>query len=154
MLNVSIAQGVSTKVIESLSQEIDGRMKEWVTGDKDYRLGDYTRKTLTGDKNYQFGDLTKRAIASFTKKEEYSFGDITRKLLEQQEDQNDRGKSSTEPDDATSFLAMDDDTKAEFEKWDQAYLASKQNDTSEATVKTEDFKSWDEKYLQASKDKN
>jgi hypothetical protein len=162
LLEVSIAQSLGDKIVTTLSTEVDQRMKHWITGDKDYRLGDITRKnlmgdkdyrlgditkkTLMGDKNYQFGDLAKRAVSKFTGKDSYAFGDLTQKLLWEQEpsseSKNKNGKK-------TNLLNMDDETQEEFEKWDKVFLETQTTDP--AKVQEQQFKAWDEQYLAASK---
>ena len=57
MLDVSIAQDLSGKLVNMLSKEVDKRMKS----------------ALLGDENYEVGDLTKRAISQFTGKESVSY---------------------------------------------------------------------------------
>merc|ERR1712194_408545 len=64
MINFSLAQEVSKKVMGVLASSLDKRLKE----------------SLTGDSNYQIGDLTKRAILQFIGKDEYEFGDISRTI--------------------------------------------------------------------------
>jgi hypothetical protein len=66
LLNYSILGDFSGKVIESISIEVDKRMK----------------KAIVGDANYQIGDLTKREILKYIGKEEYSFGDISKRVME------------------------------------------------------------------------
>jgi hypothetical protein len=67
-----------------------------ITGDKSYKFGDYTKKTvsdLTGKdvnkEGYEFGDISKNFVAkagkAVTGKDDYEFGDITRGALTEME---------------------------------------------------------------------
>lgn len=66
LLNYSIAGDLGTKVVSSISLEIDKRMKD----------------AIMGDENYQVGDLTKKAVLKYTGREEYNFGDITKTVVD------------------------------------------------------------------------
>jgi len=68
LLNFSIASDIGERVVTELSQEVDRRVKKAVTGDENYKLGDYT----------------KAQILKFTGKNEYNFGDISKAIAEQQ----------------------------------------------------------------------
>ena len=149
MLEVSIAQTFGSKILDTITSELDGRMKEMVTGDrnyqfgditskaltgkKGYRFGDITRKALTGDKDYQFGDITRKAVLG---KKDYEFGDLTRtafaKLSGKQgaeSSSNEKPKAKTTTDKPSSGDAMDaivvtPDALDALVKWDQKYLLS------------------------------
>ena len=136
MVEVSLAQDLSSKVVEMLTSEVDGRMKEMVMGDKDYKLGDLTKKALTGSKDYQLGDFTKSVLQQMTSKD-YQFGDITRNLL----------KKGDKPSSASSSVnkqLVDDDAKKAIEAWDKKYLASKQD---ESAIKQLELEAWDQKLI-------
>ena len=77
LLNYSIAADVGDRLVAALAIEVDKRMKE----------------ALTGDPEYQLGDLTKRAVLRFTGKESYTFGDIARTVVANMnlEDENQSG---------------------------------------------------------------
>ncbi|KAG7336810.1 hypothetical protein IV203_006770 [Nitzschia inconspicua] len=45
-LEASIAQTVGEKVITSLTNEVDARMKEMITGNREYQFGDYTKRIV------------------------------------------------------------------------------------------------------------
>eukprot|EP00980_Cylindrotheca_fusiformis_P018143 scaffold5850_cov110-Cylindrotheca_fusiformis.AAC.6 len=140
LLEASVAQHLSEKVVGTLAGEVDSRMKEFVTGDKNYKLGDFTKQALTGNKNYQFGDLTKNVLKKVVGKESYQFGDITRNFLNHHKDSsNDRT-----PNNSTGLLNLDAETKKALEDWDKKYLEAK---THDAIAKLELGK-WDEKFLE------
>lgn len=65
LLNYSILQDVGGKVIGSLAQELDKRVKS----------------AMTGDANYELGDITKKEVLKYVGKDEYAFGDITKTIL-------------------------------------------------------------------------
>jgi uncharacterized protein YjbJ (UPF0337 family) len=94
IFNVSIYQQLGEKVAGVVSTELDQRMKQAVTGDKDY----------------QIGDLTKRAILKFTGKDEYTFGDITKSV----------GTLRKQPKDKQQPIVMDDQVEKELLEWDAA----------------------------------
>jgi hypothetical protein len=142
LLEVGVAQQLSDKAIKTLTSEVDSRMKEFVTGDKDYKIGDFTKKAVTGSKDYQFGDLTKNAIKSVDGKGTYQFGDITRKFLEQRKGSNNESSSGA----ATKLLDIDAETEQALEDWDKQYLAAKRDDAAIAKLGLE---TWDEKFLDA-----
>ncbi len=87
LLNYSLAADVGNRLTAALAIEVDKRVKE----------------ALTGDANYQLGDYTKRAVLRFIGKEEYSFGDISRKIVANmqfdEEDGSDHGVSDVDIDD-------------------------------------------------------
>jgi uncharacterized protein YjbJ (UPF0337 family) len=94
IFNVSIYQQLGEKVAGVVSTELDLRMKQAVTGDKDY----------------QIGDLTKRAILNFTGKDEYTFGDITKSV----------GSLRKQPKDKQQPIVMDYQVEKELLEWDAA----------------------------------
>ena len=65
VLNYSLLVDVGERLAGMVAVEIDKRVKEALTGDSEYKLG----------------DLTKRAVKSFTGKEEYAFGDVSREVM-------------------------------------------------------------------------
>ena len=147
MLDVSIAQDVSGKVLGVISKEVDSRMKQFVTGDADYKVGDITKKAITGSKGesgYQFGDLTKHAISKFTGKSNYEFGDITRKLTSgsssggnsskesSSNTTNDSNASNNEyNNDMIIDILNDDKIRNDLDEWDKKYLLAQQQQQQE-----------------------
>ena len=114
-LNFSIAQDVGGKIIGSLTQEVDRRVK----------------KAVIGDENYQMGDFTKKQILKYINKDEYSFGDITKTILADYEDGSIKKggsgpksfltdlPSSDSTSDSTSS-AINPEILKDLEKWDKA----------------------------------
>lgn len=67
-LEASLAQTVGEKILSALTKEIDARMKAMVTGDRNYQLGDYTKRFVTqwtgkGDAEYEFGNITRTVLS-------------------------------------------------------------------------------------------
>jgi len=72
LLNFSLANDAMGKVSSALAVELDKRVKGALLGDRDYKLGDATKRTIagavqgfTGKESYEFGDLTKRVVAMY-----------------------------------------------------------------------------------------
>jgi hypothetical protein len=74
LLNMGLAGDVTGKLVEVLAGVVDERMKEAITGDSKYQLGDLTKKKIVA------------ALAKFTGKETYEFGDISRKVVKLQQE--------------------------------------------------------------------
>jgi hypothetical protein len=74
LLNMGLAGDVTGKLVEVLAGVVDERMKEAITGDSKYQLGDLTKKKIVA------------ALAQFTGKEKYEFGDISRKVVQLQQE--------------------------------------------------------------------
>lgn len=136
MVEVSLAQDLSNKVVGVLTGEVDSRMKEMVTGDKDYQLGDMTKKALTGSKDYQFGDFTKGILLQMTS-EDYQFGDITTNVLKKGDKDVSLVSSGGQP-------QIEDEANQTMEAWDKKYFAAKQDD---AAIKKLELESWDQKLI-------
>ena len=96
LLNLSIMQDVGDRVRSSLAMELDRRMKQAMTGNTEYKIG----------------DLTKSAVNKFTGKDQYSFGDITRTIINERDSKLLLGTSSKD--------SMDPKLVSELEKLDQA----------------------------------
>ena len=148
MLNVSIAQDIGGKALGVISSEVDSRMKQFVTGDRDYKIGDITKTKITGSKGesgYQFGDLTKHAINQFTGKDKYEFGDLTKKLLfgnkggsndenkqqQQQQQQSESGGGNDRRVDLSNEemiidILNDERIRKDLEEWDKKYILAEQ----------------------------
>jgi hypothetical protein len=114
ILNVSIYQQLGEKVTGVVSNELDQRMKQAVTGDKDYQIGDFT----------------KRAILKFTGKDEYTFGDITNRIVgssssSQQKQSKDKQQQQPKP------IVVDDQVEKELLEWDAAAAAAIAKEDSE-----------------------
>ena len=130
LLNYSIAGDLSTKVVSSITLEIDKRMK----------------KAVTGDESYQVGDYTKKAILKYIGRDEYTFGDITKTVVESMETYDKQkqeitaknsGSSSSQKMETmqkTTFLSNDDDfdqVLKELKSWDDKYLDSLEKEKTE-----------------------
>lgn len=70
LLNLGLASDVTGKLVDVLAGVVDERMKEAITGDSKYQLGDLTKKQIVV------------ALANFTGKETYQVGDISRKVAQ------------------------------------------------------------------------
>mmetsp|Transcript_5468 Transcript_5468/g.9003 ORF Transcript_5468/g.9003 Transcript_5468/m.9003 type:complete len:331 (-) Transcript_5468:49-1041(-) len=105
LVNYGLAQEVGGKVFDVAATTLDRRMKEAVTGDADYALG----------------DLTKKSILKFIGKEDYEFGDLSRTISEKRE-VNEKGLKS--PGSSSigieSGKELDPKLVAELDQWDRA----------------------------------
>ena len=132
-LEASVAQTVSEKVISSISNEIDARMKEMVTGDR----------------NYQIGDLTKRAVARWTGKE-YEFGDVTKTILRRIDD---REENNIHEDKVglNSSLELDEAEESAIEAWDKEFLEFRREQEGLTSLNNDDkcYQEWDKQYLES-----
>jgi hypothetical protein len=79
MMNYSLANEVGGKVFDVAASTLDKRMKEAVTGDADYAVG----------------DLTKKSILKFIGKDDYEFGDLSRKISEKMNDKETGSKNNS-----------------------------------------------------------
>ena len=155
MLEVSVGQQVSGKIVGMLSNEVEQRLKLFVTGDKDYQVGDFTKQAVLGKKEYEFGDLTKRMIQNIQPKEDtsrdadgtsYQFGDITKRILNNNKKKKNAAISTTTPlqDDTTATTAATTNKiQQDLEAWDTVYLERKKTEL----VSNDELQEWDEKFL-------
>ena len=114
MFELGLLRDIGFRLLPIVAQTIDARMKE----------------ALTGDANYQLGDLTKRRLrqylARFTGKETYEFGDVTRSVVERQK----QAKNENVAVHDRGTLVVDDPVLYnELVSWDQRYLEQNRNDT-------------------------
>jgi hypothetical protein len=65
-----LANDVANRLLPVLATTLDARMKEALTGNSNYQLGDLSKGRL------------RQHLANFTGKDTYEFGDITRNILE------------------------------------------------------------------------
>jgi len=132
-MEASIAQTVGNKVVTAISTEIDARMKELVTGDR----------------NYQLGDITKRSVAKWMGKENYEVGDITKTILEKRAATQDNGASSEKEETLELFAS---NTEEELlAEWDKKLLEARREKELSGLKDDESYKDWDEKFLSSSK---
>lgn len=118
ILNVSVAQEVSSKVLEGVAHALDKRFKESVTGDANYQVGDLTKKALMqymgkdgDDDKYEFGDLSRTVSSKL--KENQSLGGV--------------GKAASETKKAGGASAqLDPKLVAELEAWDRSLKLSEE----------------------------
>lgn len=118
LINFGLAQDVSGRVMEVLATALDQRVKQAITGDPQYQIGDLTKQKL------------QQAIASYTGKESgtYEFGDITRKLLSMRTSTSPSRieaspSSSLSATRSTAKLVINDDIVNELEDWDRRAAA-------------------------------
>lgn len=78
LVNLGLAQDLTGRLVGVLAGSLDERVKEAITGDANYQLGDLTKKK------------TLQALADFTGKDSYEFGDISRKVTELSSQQQDK----------------------------------------------------------------
>jgi hypothetical protein len=79
------------------------------------------KEAVTGDAKYQLGDVTKKkaleAMAEFTGKESYEFGDLSRKIAKlSEESKNTKGKQKKEPE-----LHLQEQLVDELTEWDSKF---------------------------------
>lgn len=120
-MEANIAQSVGGKITSTITNEIDARMKEFVTGDRNYQAGDYTKNFLskwTGEEianQKQKGEqqrqrATNQVPANY---DEDLFDEWDKKLLENRKQQK--------------GLAASKDGDENFRDWDEKFLSSTSN---------------------------
>ena len=79
------------------------------------------KEAVTGNPDYQLGDFTKQQLMKFINKDEYSFGDITKTITERIKDSKNASLfvDSTLKDNVVVEVT-DGKVIAELEKWDKA----------------------------------
>ena len=112
VLNYSLLVDVGERLAGMVAVEIDKRVKEALTGDSEYRLG----------------DLTKRAVKTFTGKEEYSFGDVSREVMRRFEEPG--ADAATAFGDSDGSTAIDVELAEELDRWDARFLAARDADAT------------------------
>ncbi|CAH0372921.1 unnamed protein product [Pelagomonas calceolata] len=105
VLNYSLLVDVGERLAGMVAVEIDKRVKEALTGDSEYKLG----------------DLTKRAVKTFTRKENYEFGDVSREVMRRFEEPG--GDAATAFGDSDGSTAIDAELAEELDRWDARFLA-------------------------------
>lgn len=166
LVEVSMAQSVSEDLTAMLTGEVNQRMKQFITGDKNYQLGDITKKILTGNKPLDVTEISKEVAGKFTGQDVSTLGDISKRMWKkyrdkQQERQMDetselQSKSSEELSTNVSGFAlletMDATELNRFEEWDRKYLAShNKGNILEGLPSHDDFQLWDERLIEANK---
>jgi len=112
VLNYSLLVDVGERLAGMVAVEIDKRVKEALTGDSEYKLG----------------DLTKRAVKSFTGKEDYEFGDVSREVMRRFEEPG--GDAATAFGDSDGSTAIDAELAEELDRWDARFLAARDADAT------------------------
>lgn len=146
-LETSIAQSVGEKVITSITNEIDARMKEMVTGDREYQFGDYTKRIVnrwTGKETYEFGDMTKTILGRLQEREEDNKRLETATVDSQCEDAP-RSTTTSE-----IVLELDKTEQGVLEAWDKEFFQYQREKEGLAPSRNDDddmYRDWDERYL-------
>ena len=112
VLNYSLLVDVGERLAGMVAVEIDKRVKEALTGDAEYKLG----------------DLTKRAVKSFTRKENYEFGDVSREVMRRFEEPG--ADAATAFGDSDGSTAIDVELAEELDRWDARFLAARDADAT------------------------
>ena len=135
VMEASIAQSVGERVATAITNEIDARMKEMVTGDR----------------NYQLGDITKRSLAKWTGKENYEIGDITKTLLEKRAAASD----GTEKEEVLELFTSESEEDL-LKEWDEKFLKERREKEGLGGLNDNDeqYRDWDEKFLSSSSTSN
>lgn len=132
-MEASVAQSVGERVVSSITTEIDGRMKELVTGDRNYKLGDFSN----------------RALLKWMDKDSYEFGDITKTYFEKRGVAQE-GDPSNLSDEALELFSSKSEENL-LEEWDKKLLESRRNEKGLAGMNNdESYRDWDEKFLSSS----
>ena len=129
LLNYSIAGDLGTKVVSSITLEIDKRMK----------------KAITGDESYEIGDYTKKAVLKYTGRDEYTFGDITKTVVESMESYEKQQKE---------IAAMNSSQKMPIKDAELAQKTTFLSNDDDFEQVSKELVLWDDKYLQALEKKN
>eukprot|EP00536_Pseudo-nitzschia_multiseries_P008281 jgi/Psemu1/305628/fgenesh1_kg.209_\ len=131
-MEASIAQSVGQRVVSSITNEIDGRMKELVTGDR----------------NYQTGDFTKKALSKWTGKDGYEVGDITKTIMEKRAAAQQDGEANSGGSSSALELFSSKSESDLLEEWDKRLLKNRREQEGLGSVKDEEsYRHWDEKFL-------
>ncbi|KAG7360341.1 hypothetical protein IV203_035440 [Nitzschia inconspicua] len=145
-LEASIAQTVGEKVITSLTNEVDARMKEMITGNREYQFGDYTKRivnTWTGKETYEFGDMTKTILGRLQEREA---GDNRIKAF-----QTDDATGSTHEDNYIAkdiVLELNETDEDALKAWDKEFFKYQREKEGLAPLQDDDlYRDWDERYL-------
>jgi hypothetical protein len=126
LINVGLANDIRGRLTEVLATSLDARVKEALTGNANYQLGDIAK------------DRLRQELARFTGKDTYSIGDLSKAIVER----GTKGASETRSTTADSprLLTLPDQVVTDLASWDASFLES------QATA-TKDVASWD-KYVQ------
>mmetsp|Transcript_9402 Transcript_9402/g.20354 ORF Transcript_9402/g.20354 Transcript_9402/m.20354 type:complete len:318 (-) Transcript_9402:3093-4046(-) len=133
-MEASVAQAVGQKAMSAITNEIDGRMKEFVTGDR----------------NYQAGDFAKKSLAKWTGKESYDVGDITKTFLAKKAAALESEAIGGNTSDGLELFSSESESDV-LEEWDKKLLKSRQEQKGSGSTKDDaSYRDWDEKFLASS----
>mmetsp|Transcript_28824 Transcript_28824/g.78099 ORF Transcript_28824/g.78099 Transcript_28824/m.78099 type:complete len:324 (-) Transcript_28824:252-1223(-) len=131
-MEASIAQSVGERVVSTITNEIDGRMKELVTGDR----------------NYEAGDFTKKAVSKWTGKDGYQFGDVTKTIMDKRAAAAQDGQAGNENSSSVLDLFSSNSESNLLEEWDKQLLKNRREQEGLGPLKDdESYRHWDEKFL-------
>jgi hypothetical protein len=106
------------------------------------------KEMVTGDRNYQIGDLTKRAVARWTGKE-YEFGDVTKTILLRIGERKGNGSNEDEVE-LNPLLELDDAEESAIEAWDKVFLEFRREQEDLASLDNDEcYREWDKRYLES-----
>lgn len=103
LVEFDLAKDVGGKLTGVLASSVDARVKEALTGDANYQLGDLSKSKLN------------EVVSSFTGKDSYEFGDISKALAQ-------RGTETKQPDSPIT-QKLEKDLPSEFAEWDKMFLS-------------------------------
>ena len=133
LLNVSleanIAQRVGDKMISSLTNEIDSRMKEFVTGNREYQLGDYTSNIIskwTGKEKYEFGDLTTTISRKRKERKQQQ-----QQQVDENENENDEDSKIMNDGENSFQVSTSKSDQDLFDEWDKKLIESRRREEKE-----------------------
>lgn len=111
LVNMGLTSEVSGRLLEALAGVLDRRVKQALTGNADYQLGDITKNKLQA------------AIGGFTGKASYEVGDITRQIHKLASQQNKQQRSQK-----ALQISLPEQSLKDLEDWDAKFLqAAKQS---------------------------
>lgn len=108
LVELGLAKDMGGRLLEVLATTVDSRMKEALTGNANYQLGDLTK------------DRLRKGLASFTGKDTYQVGDILRAIQGREE--------SKTKDSSRNRLAFDQDLLSDLTKWDERFIEQTSSD--------------------------
>jgi hypothetical protein len=129
LVNFGLAKDIGDRVMGVLVVSLDARIKQALTGNAAYQLGDWSK------------DRIRQSVTSFTGKDRYEFGDLTLTVARL------RDSRSTSKIPYDKAFRLDDQVADEFERWDSEF--HKHFGQSTAAVEklaNEELEVWDRKF--------
>lgn len=125
LVNVGLAKDVGGRLTELLLTGLDARMKEALTGNANYQLGDIAK------------DRLRQELSLFTGKEIYAVGDLTRTIVERASARP-KNQSGDLPDESSELgvavaseektpLKISEELLRDLAQWDAAFLEQQGN---------------------------